>query len=78
MDGQHDNDKKLSYHKTRFIIKDPALRDLPQEILANNPKIKGDEYEIKGCEAVVQSVLYWQQQLELAKGKKQANINDKC
>lgn len=67
---QHDNDKKLSYHKTRFIIKDPALRDLPQEILDNNPKIEGDEYEVKDCSAVVQSVLYWQQQLELAKGKK--------
>lgn len=67
---QHDNDKKLSYHKTRFIIKDPALRDLPQEILDNNPKIDGDEYEVKDCSAVVQSVLYWQQQLELAKGKK--------
>lgn len=67
---EHNNDKKLSYHKTRFIIKDPALRDLPQEILDSNPKIEGDEYEVKGCEAVVQSVLYWQQQLELAKGKK--------
>lgn len=67
---QHDNDKKPSYHKTRFIIKDPALRDLPQEILDNNPKIDGDEHEVKDCSAVVQSVLYWQQQLELAKGKK--------
>lgn len=67
---EHNNDKKLSYHKTRFIIKDPALRNLPQEILDSNPKIQGDEYEVKGCEAVVQSVLYWQQQLELAKGKK--------
>ena len=67
---EHNNDKKLSYHKTRFIIKDPALRDLPQYILDSNPKIEGDEYEIKDCSAVVQSVLYWQQQLELAKGKK--------
>lgn len=43
---------------------------LSADILANNPKIQGDEYEIKDCSAVVQSVLYWQQQLELAKGKK--------
>ena len=67
---EHINDKKLSYHKTRFIIQDPELLTLSADILANNPKIQGNEYEIKGCEAVVQSVIYWQQQLELAKGKK--------
>ena len=67
---EHNNDKKLSYHKTKFIIKDPELLTLSKEILENNPKIQGDEYEIKDCSAVVQSVLYWQQQLELVKGKK--------
>ena len=67
---EHINGKKLSYHKTKFIIKDPELLTLSADILSNNQKIQGDEYEIKGCEAVVQSVLYWQQQLELAKGKK--------
>lgn len=67
---EHIDDKKLSYHKTKFIIKDPELLTLSADILANNPKIQGDEYEIKGCEAVVQSVLYWQMQLDLVKGKK--------
>ena len=69
---EHINDKKLSYHKTKFIIKDPELLTLSADILSNNQKIQGDEYEIKGCEAVVQSVLYWQMQLDLVKGKKTA------
>lgn len=69
---EHINDKKLSYHKTKFIIKDPELLTLSADILSNNQKIQGDEYEIKDCQAVVQSVLYWQMQLDLVKGKKTA------
>ena len=69
---EHINDKKMSYHKTKFVIKDPELLTLSADILASNPKIQGDEYEIKDCQAVVQSVLYWQMQLDLVKGKKTA------
>lgn len=64
---QHDEDKKLSYHKTRIIIKDPELLTIDT---SSNPKIDGDEYEVKSCQAVKDIVLYWQQQLDLVRGKK--------
>lgn len=67
---EHDNDKKLSYHKTKIIIEDPELLTLSDEIKSQNKKIDGDKYEVKDCKAVINSVLYWQQQLDLAKGKK--------
>lgn len=68
---EHDNDKKLSYHKSRIYIKDPELLNIT---LSSNlqDKVNGDEYEVKSCQAYTDIVLYWQMQLDLIKGKKTA------
>lgn len=66
---EHDNEKRLSYHKSRIYIEDEELRN----INLNNELSKfvnGNKYEIKSCKANIDAVLYWQEQLDLIVGKK--------